>query len=308
MAAPYGSLGDDKGALFDGIPAGAFVTLGKHRRMNVLAILVNLFVPWLYFCFECWAFSYWPHYSYPRLICWPSVVLGLGAVCFSGYSAYRCKENHTDPKWYSFFTCAMLIAILFGVGLGDANFRSYMEAVYDQDNMNSYPNVNPAEAKGQQLMDAGRIYFSEGSGLDSGKSMSFKNRETYCVAPIVSGDEQLASYDYWAVGIDCCNDQDSKFRCGEYLNNHAHAGLRQMHDEERPFFRLAVQQAEAAYNIRAEHPMFFYWVQDPLAKISMWKRAAFRSLCASCVCHFVFNFFCVAVAVIFFSKMSSSGV
>eukprot|EP00930_Biecheleria_cincta_P087999 TRINITY_DN77241_c0_g1_i1.p1 TRINITY_DN77241_c0_g1~~TRINITY_DN77241_c0_g1_i1.p1 ORF type:complete len:309 (-),score=38.68 TRINITY_DN77241_c0_g1_i1:155-1081(-) len=306
--APYGSFGDDK-ALLDSIPAAAFVTPGKHRRMNLIAILVNLLVPWVYFCFVCWAWSYWPHYEVPIFACCCSVGVGLMIAGFSCYLAYQCKAAQTDPKWYSFFAFAMIAAALFATLLGDMNFKSYMEAVYDQKSMMSYPNINPAETHGQQMMDAGRMFFTEGSGLDLRKSMSFKNSDTYCVAPIVSGEDQLASYDYWAVGVNCCEGQNPRFKCGEYFNRHARAGLRLtgvVNDERRPFYRLAVQQAEAAYNIRAEHPMFFYWVQDPLMMTSIWSSAAFTSLVTGCIAHFLFNSCCVGLAVIVFSK--STGV
>ena len=135
----------------------------------------------------------------------------------------------------------MLAAIL-----GDLNFWYYMQPYYDIENLNTYPSVNPAREKGQQLMDAGRVYFADGTSLDMKKAMAFKNLDLYCVAPIVQGTEQLASYDFWAVGINCCSGVSSDFRCGEFNNVHARAGLRVMKDDQRPFFRLAVQQAEAA--------------------------------------------------------------
>ncbi|CAE7943970.1 unnamed protein product, partial [Symbiodinium sp. KB8] len=193
--------------------------------------------------------------------------------------------------------------VLMATACGEWNFRTHTSAVYDLNNMNSYPAVNPAGHKGQQLMDAGRIFFSEGTGLDLKKAMSFKDSDTYCVAPITLGQDQMASYDYWAIGLNCCEGQSPDFQCGEYNNGHARAGLRLMSDDQRPFFRLAVQQAEAAYNIRAEHPMFFHWVQDPVALMASWTEAATRFMLMSSFCFFVMNFFCVSCAVVVFSKL-----
>merc|ERR1719502_2180472 len=69
------------------------------------------------------------------------------------------------------------------------------------------------------------------------------NLDLYCVAPIVKGNAQLTSYDFWAVGVNCCSGAQSDFRCGEYTNPHSKSGLRLMKDDQRPFYRLAVQQS-----------------------------------------------------------------
>eukprot|EP00931_Biecheleriopsis_adriatica_P091424 TRINITY_DN65311_c0_g1_i1.p1 TRINITY_DN65311_c0_g1~~TRINITY_DN65311_c0_g1_i1.p1 ORF type:complete len:314 (-),score=61.69 TRINITY_DN65311_c0_g1_i1:63-1004(-) len=312
MARPYSTFGPtDQGpsiggdvakALLSSIPSSEAFRPVKHRRMNLLAILINLFVPWLDFCLICWAISFWPHYQAPILV-GAAIVTSFAIVAASAYMAGRCKENSADPKWYAFFAFAMLVAVMAAMVFGEMSYELYMEQVYDLNNMNAVPDVNPANSSGQQLMDAGRLYFAEGTSLDTPKAMSFKNGDHYCVAPIVNGKDQLRSYDFWAVGINCCRGQTPDFRCGEYNNVHARAGLRVMRAEQRPFFRLAVEQAEAAYNLRAEHPMFFYWLQDPVHQMSEWSNQAFRFLLMCDMCHFVFNFFCVSCAVIVFSKM-----
>ena len=67
------------------------------------------------------------------------------------------------------------------------------------------------------------------------------------MAPIVVGNGTLESYDFWAVGLNCCSSNTGDYRCGEFSNPAAQSGLRLMDQREADFFRLAVQQAEASY-------------------------------------------------------------
>lgn len=60
------------------------------------------------------------------------------------------------------------------------------------------------------------------------------------MAPIVNGNAALATYDFWAVGLNCCSGVSSDFRCGEFNNQHARSGLRLMRDDQRPFYRQAL--------------------------------------------------------------------
>merc|ERR1719487_3180586 len=107
--------------------------------------------------------------------------------------------------------------------------------------------------------------------------MAFKNRDTYCVAPIVINQTRNASsFDFWAVGLNCCSGRPGDFNCGEYNNPHASSGLRVMRDDQREFYRLAVKQAEAAYDLKAKHPLFFYWMEDPGAEIAAYMDEGFK--------------------------------
>jgi len=277
-------------------------TPGKRRRINAVAICVNLLLPWLVFCLVHWTMSFVVHYQHPT-VAWLVVLAGLLCAGVTLFLAYRAKHTDQDPMWYTFFTGALLLAVISGCILGDMNFWYNMQPFYDIENLNTYPAVNPAREKGQQLMDAGRAYFSEGSVLDMRKGMAFKNLDLYCVAPIVNGQQQLATYDFWAVGINCCSGVSSDFRCGEFNNPQARAGLRLMRDDQRPFFRLAVQQAEAAYNIKATHPLFFYWMQDPVAAMNYYRDDGLKYYLLAIFSHFAFNLFCVLCAVFGFSKI-----
>jgi len=284
-------------------PEPSFFAPSKRRSINVYAVCVNVFVPWFLFSALYGILSFSFHYTHPactRAIYFLAFLVPVGV----GIMAYVAKSREMQlPMWYTFSTLAFFLAVCAAGVFGDLNFWYNMQPHYDMLNLNTYPSVNPAIEKGQQLMDSGRVYFSSGTNLDTKKAMGFKNHDMYCVAPIVNGNEKLATYDFWAVGMNCCNGVSSDFRCGEFNNPHARSGLRLMSEQQRPFYRLAVQQAEAAYNIKAMHPIFFTWLQDPLAEVNSYREEGFKYYLMGIFTYFGFNLFCVVCAVIAFTKI-----
>lgn len=281
---------------------------GQRSRLNLVAMCQCLFVPWILFCVVYAVMSFSLHYSQPALCylvvaCCGLVVLTAGFLAFQ--AVQRKAAGGAEPTWFIFLFLTLLIAWCAAFVLGDLNFWYNMQPYYDIQNLNTYPSVSPASMRGQQLMDAGRVFFTSGTRLDLTKSMGFRNLDLYCVAPITTGAAPLASYDFWAVGMNCCSGTSADFHCGEFNNPRAGAGLRLMRDDQRAFFRLAVQQAEAAYSIKAIHPLFFYWMQDPVAEMNSYQDDGFKHYLLGMFTHFAFQLFCVIVATIAFSKIGN---
>merc|ERR1719409_2500844 len=66
--------------------------------------------------------------------------------------------------------------------------------------------------------------------------------------------------------MNCCSSQGGgDFRCGAFNNPGAHSGLRVVRDVPLQYYRLAVQQAEATFQLRSDRPLFFSWTDDPAA-------------------------------------------
>jgi len=266
----------------------------QHRtrmRMNIVAIFISLFFPWLLYTALFATVSFRLHYKVSSL-CWAVVGLAALLVIYIGAKSVRhvllMNEGHAGytPTWLMFLFLTSLVAVFAGPIMGDTNFWENMQPYYSLQNLNDYSAVDPTRMRGQQMMDAGRVQFSEGATLDLSKAYAFQNLDTYCVAPItmsnpkVGGPVPLASYDFWAVGINCCSGNTSKtvnFKCGPYKSDSAREGLRLMADEPRAFLRLAVQQAESAHMIKAEHPLFFYWSNDALGDMHSYLEKAYRN-------------------------------
>jgi len=290
----------------------------RKKRLNLVAIFISLFVPWLLFCFIFYLNSFKWFYKYP-FVCFVITFLALCFVIFLGVKAIQAVRASTEdretrrntgyePTWLVFLFLTSLLAWCLGCYFGYHNFYNRMDAFYGLNNLGSYSGVNPGTHHGQQLMDAGKVLFEPGTHIDFSKSMSFRNNELYCIAPIVSPNYTLAgapgSYDFWAVGTDCCcgdTVRTASFQCGEYNNPSAAAGLRLMRDEQRPFFRLAVEQAVGAYGIRANHPLFFHWVQDPMISGEAYNWEGHRQFLIGAYAHFGLQSILVCIAAVIFS-------
>merc|ERR1719401_1026449 len=172
----------------------------------------------------------------------------------------------------------------------------------DVQKLNMYREVNPATSKGLALMDGGRFTFVPESTLHVKKSVGFRNEDVYCVAPVTLQTQTLQNYDFWAVGTNCCSGHGADFRCGEYGNPHAHSGLRVLRNDARDFFRLAVSQAEATYNISAAHPIFFTWLQDPSIELDAYQEATAGGLTVGLFGYFIAQLVLTVLAALGFSS------
>jgi hypothetical protein len=161
--------------------------------MNLVGICTSLFVPWVLFSILYAVISFEIHYKNASL-CYLLEALGFVGVLACGFLAFTAiqarwnGDAEREPSWFIFLFLTSLIAWILAIVAGDWNFWSNMQPYYDINNLNSYPSVDPSKMRGQQLMDAGRIIFAQGSKLDITKSMGFKNLDAYCVAPITKGE------------------------------------------------------------------------------------------------------------------------
>lgn len=274
--------------------------------MNVFPIILCVVLPWALFVAEFALMSFSLHYQCPTLttVCSFALLLGVLFMCVKACFSRWHGDERGDPSWLLFLSASLLVAWILGYWMGDSNFSSNAKDYYDLQNLNSYSNVYPNRMVGQQMMDAGVVSFALGTKLDISKSMGFKDHVMYCVAPIVFGNETSLSYDFWAVGTDCCSGGQPDFHCTNYNNPQANGGVRLLDSVgDRVFYRLAVQQAEATYNIKAATPVFFTWGSHSFEKTQARLSHAKESFNAWMMSYLVFQIFVVAMASIVFNKI-----
>ncbi|CAE7370982.1 CELF4 [Symbiodinium natans] len=188
------------------------------------------------------------------------------------------NQHERAVVFWSWFPCWKFIlcclACLAGALTGHHLWQNYWQQYSDVSLLKAYHGIDPSVVPGSQIQDAGAVDFVA-AGVDSEHGGCFMNAgTTYCVAPIVTngtihhsvgGAPRYGSFDYFAVGVDCCSCPNINFRCGAWRHPWAEGGIRSTDLEARPFFRLAVDGWASTYRKTSSHPLFFEWVESPVA-------------------------------------------
>lgn len=253
----------------------------KPQLPNKLAIPLSIVIPWIIFVATDAMFSFRLQFDLKCLLCiLCAVILVMILFIFKkGIEVHRrLEEGDTSqkPHWWFFVASTGLFAFSMGCCIGDINYEINAWPYYAINHGTSYPNVNPDVVSGSQVVDATSIVFESGSHLNNLLAMSFMGRDIHCVVPIVkTNSTRLDSYDFWAVGTNCCPSKRPDFHCGEYKNPDARSGIVVLDAMERAFLNLAVQQAKGVYKIESKHPIFVHWMQDPVTVTNAYQEEAF---------------------------------
>jgi len=311
-AMEYGAIGP-RDVIFSEKPPcsrGKVFLHGQRHRLNVHGILLSLFAPWLLFVFVYAVLSFRIHYGQPQICYLLTALAFLFGVAAPGiFAANQTKKKITDtnytPSWNIYLVGTCFLAFFVGAFSGQYNYGRFMQPYYDYLNLAVYEDLDTNEFVGQQLMDAGRINFKAGTALELNHSMGFRNTEMFCVAPIVTKHSpyKALSNDFWAVGKNCCSGSQADFHCKGFSDPTSTGALRLISQSDRPFYRLAVQQAEATYKITATHPLFFEWVHNADTSMESFYTAGVADFVMWICCYFLFQATLTAMAALAFSKL-----
>lgn len=215
--------------------------------------------------------------SYPRFRFEIPVYIGLAVIIavllgpqiVTNIRMLRNKNDRTMRGWLLGMTA---LSCVFGFYAGQFVNREYKHPYYEYQQLRVYKGIDTKSESGARYTDAGIVYFKGGTGIKRNRNACLKNDNAYCVAPIVQCSdtgvcpelEEGRSFDYWAVGKDCCGCPNGEFRCGEWDNPLVRGGLRLLNEEQDGlYYRLAVKQWEGMYGKTAKHPLFFDWTLRP---------------------------------------------
>lgn len=281
-----------------------------RRRLNVVAIILGYLIPWTLFCVVYGMNSFEARYFSPLQTWFFTCVILLGVVIFALSAVMmvirrKKGQSREDPHWRVFLAVTCLAAWIAAVMAGNSNYTWHTAPYWDLVGLKTKTAVDPTVNKGVEMMDAGIIDFLGASSIDTSRSHGFKNGHTYCVAPITRDNKTLDNYDFWAVGVDCCSGEPGDFKdCvpPEQRDGKSQAVRYMFGSTDREFMRLAIQQAEAKYQIKTTHPLFLLWADDAAAFRDDYQNKGYRHYMLGMIVALVVQVALVALATSFIQE------
>lgn len=243
-------------------------------------------LPWL-FAVLCFAILFC--IIFHRLL---TLVVFAAAVILGQYTKKFYRSSVIWFGWWPFWLCVVsVLAAAVGYLTGKYLWSDFLGPYYEYKRLQMYRGINPNVIPGERIQDSGLVDFTSNAQIDRSKGGCFMDRgDTYCIAPIVDGGvvqydlqgiPRTGSYDYFAVGINCCSCPNHDFQCGEWKNPFARGGMRSLDYKARPFYKLALGDWEAAYQKASKQPLFFDWVEQPeYVWKKMWNQTLYVSIYA----------------------------
>lgn len=198
----------------------------------------------------------------PGLCIAATVVFGLASI-ISGLLAIRSRKVALPVP----MAISLLSATVVGTLLGLAFYDRYAMMTMFYVNSPLYPNVMPYQDSAG-VADAGRIVFTSDTRLLKNYSVSFVTEQGYvfCVAPIYD-DSPITQIQFWAGGIDCC--EDGHFHCDSADFPAAHAGIvifdshGYFGETHLKYYDRARVKAQALYKLNStKTPLYVRWVHE----------------------------------------------
>eukprot|EP00929_Paragymnodinium_shiwhaense_P052825 TRINITY_DN26456_c0_g1_i1.p1 TRINITY_DN26456_c0_g1~~TRINITY_DN26456_c0_g1_i1.p1 ORF type:complete len:382 (+),score=87.08 TRINITY_DN26456_c0_g1_i1:97-1242(+) len=215
------------------------------------------------------------------------------------------SREHTVVSWpavtywgyWPFWRALLCWAAMYSASdIGNHLWYTYFLPHLQLDRLQVYHQLDPDQAPGRRLQDAGVVEFDAKAGVDRAKASCLRSGSVYCIAPIIVGDEINASsrggsQDLFMAGRDCCSCEGEDvggFRCGDWskpISKIGYAkqigGLRVVNGNYNDFYRLASDDWATTYHKEVNHAIFFEWVDHPaLALQDMQNRGERLMWCA----------------------------
>jgi hypothetical protein len=285
---------------------------GTRTYMSPAGILASILIPWALFTAVLFDLSFDMHYNMPALA-WALAFVGLLVVATIAQMA--CLRPGTagldhalTGHFYESMTAKVLVVTSFSAWvaatvLAQSNYAQSMQAYYTLSNLNSYSDVDVLMS-GTTAMDSGWLTFRSGTFIDASKAHGFKNDDVYCVAPLTREGATSDSYDYWVVGLNCCNGGTGDFHCAAPSASDSPGGLRVVDDNLLGFYSLAVKQTAANLGLKAEHPIFLTWESQPEARLEQIREDGLRTFCSWSLMFLTIQVIFVTVQAYAFAKVA----
>lgn len=252
--------------------------------------VLHLVVPSCIFLFTSSLLSFHVHFDVGAGV-WLLTLLSLVPFCLARRSERHALEYRLDRTWPRLSQFLFFVAAVAGMLFGGLNYCYYGWPSYSLDGLRTYTDLDATDVPGQRLMDAGRVTFVQNTRLlahhnQTGWQQGHPN--AWASRPVGCRRGMLQS---WA----------EQLHCGDFHSPKAKSGLRVVDESQLRFFRLAVQQAEAAYNLEVGQPMFFTWLEDADKTLENFFHLSFKNFVVANVYHMGFNTVCLLAFVVFFA-------